>query len=156
MLGKHKDSRGFSFIELLMVFVVLGILAQIALVFMLDLQSRSFDVTALADGRNLISIVRNNFVSLDDVDYKKTSGSDIGVETCGGQPRAPVFTLSPGVNIRFEEGSDHRSPGTPGDGYFEAFLYHTSGTGDGSTDSGKREFYYVASEDTGTYILATF
>jgi prepilin-type N-terminal cleavage/methylation domain-containing protein len=158
MLGKLKDSRGFTFVELLMVFVVLGILAQIALVFMLDIRSRAYDTTALADGRNLITTVRNNFVNLDDVDYTKTDGSDIGIETTAGQPRTPVFTLSPGVGITFDPGS--KSTGKPDDpddpNYFEASLYHTAGTSDGSTDSGKREFYYLADEFSDSYILATF
>ena len=151
MFGKLKDNRGFTFIELLMVFIVLGIMAQISLTFMIDLRSRSSDVMAIADGRNLINIVRNNFVNLEDVDYTKVNGSDMGVETTAGDSRAPVFTLSPGVQFRLLAGSS----GTPDNGFFQVYLYHADGTDMGTT-SGKKEFYYYASEVADTYILATF
>lgn len=142
-------------IELLMVFVVLGILAQISLTFMIDLRSRSSDVMAIADGRNLITVVRNNFVNLDDVDYTKINGSDVGVETAGGVARPPVFTLSPGVTIWVTNGS---KSGTPGDCSFEAWLSHTNGSADAAgfnmTGTDNREFYYYADESIDT--IATF
>ena len=50
MLGNLKDNKGFTVIELLMVFIVLGVLAQMAWTFMIDLRTRSYDVTAVADG----------------------------------------------------------------------------------------------------------
>ncbi len=151
MLGKLKDHRGFTFIEMLMVFLVLGIMAQIALVFMMDMRSRSHDVMAIADGRNLISTVRNNFVNLDDVDYAEVDGADIGVKTVGGENRAAVLSLSPGVKTRMLQGSS----GTADMGFFQVYIYHENGTNEG-TPSGKREYYYLASEPADTYILATF
>ena len=155
MLRKLKNNKGFTFVELLMVFIVLGILAQIALTFMIDLRSRSSDVMAISDGRNLITVVKNNFVGLDDVNYEMINGSDIGVETAGGVARPPVFTLSPGVTIKVTNGS---KSGTPGDCSFEAWLSHTSGTTDPAglnmTGTGKREFYYFADESFDT--IATF
>ena len=156
MLAKLIDNRGFTLVELLMVFVVLGILAQVGLTFMLDLKSRSSDVMAISDGKNLITVVRNNFVNLDDVDYTKINGSGIGVETTGGNNRVEVFTLSPGVNIVVTAGSE--SNGTPDSGFFEAWLYHESGTDDpaSTTGCGKREFYYYADEPNELYSVATF
>ena len=156
MLGKLIDNKGFTFIELLMVFVVLGILSQIALTFMIDLRSRSSDVMAITDGKNLITAVRNNFVNLEDVDYTKINGSDIGVETTGGGSRLPVLTLSPGVNVVVTGGSE--SNGTPDTGFFEAWLYHENGTDDpaSTTGCGKREFYYYADEPNELYSVATF
>ena len=156
MLGKLIDNKGFTFIELLMVFVVLGILSQIALTFMIDLRSRSSDVMAITDGKNLITAVRNNFVNLEDVDYTKINGSDIGVETTGGDSRLPVLTLSPGVNVVVTGGSE--SNGTPDTGFFEAWLYHENGTDDpaSTTGCGKREFYYYADEPNELYSVATF
>jgi prepilin-type N-terminal cleavage/methylation domain-containing protein len=106
MLGKLKDSKGFTLIELFIVFVILGVLAEMAWTFMIDLRSRSFDVSAVADGKNLITLVRNNSVNLDDVDYTKINGSDVGVETTGGVARPPVFSLSPGVRIVVTAGSE--------------------------------------------------
>jgi len=129
-----------------MVMIVLGILSQIALLFTLDLRTRSFDVTALADGRNLITVVRNNFVNLDDVNYEHApaDGPDIGAEDTAGNPRPPVFTLSPGVKARVENGSE--STGIPGTSYFEAYLFHENGTDDPIPPSGKREYWIVADE----------
>lgn len=156
MLGRLKDNRGFTFIELLMVFIVLGILTQVGLTFMIDLRSRSSDVMAISDGKNLITVVRNNFVNLDDVDYTKTNGSDMGVETTGGDNRVAVFTLSPGVKVVVTGGSE--SNGTPDTGFFEAWLYHENGTDDpaSTTGCGKREFYYYADEPNDLYSIATF
>lgn len=139
-----------------MVFIVLGILSQIALMFMLDLRTRSHDVMAMADGRNLVTTVRSNFVNLDDVNYEHTpaDGSEIGTTDTAGNARPPVFTLSPGVKARIEAGS--RSNGIPEDGYFEAFLYHEAGTSDPVPPSGKREFWFIADETTGLYKLPNY
>jgi len=158
MLGKLKESKGFTMIELLMVFVILGVLAQMAWTFMIDLRSRSYDVTAVADGKNLITVVRNSFVNLDDVDYTKINGSDVGVETTGGGARPAVFTLSPGVRVVITAGSE--STGFPDTSFFEAYVYHKNGTDDpgSTTGCGKREFYYLADETTDPplYYIATF
>ena len=154
MFGKLKDNKGFTFIELLMVFIVLGILAQISLTFMIDLRSRSSDVTALSDGKNLVTVVRNNFINLDDVNYthNPADGPDIGAMDVGGSPRPAVFTLSPGVEVTITGTSD---PANPGTGLVVATFYHTSGTTDGTTGSNRREFYYVVDE-LGSDVLATF
>jgi prepilin-type N-terminal cleavage/methylation domain-containing protein len=158
MLGNLKDNKGFTFVELLMVFIVLGILAQMAWTFMIDLRTRSYDVTAVADGKNLITMVRNNFVNLDDADYTKINGSDVGVETTGGSARPPVFTLSPGVRAVITGGSE--STGIPDTSFFEAYMYHENGTDDPAsiTGCGKREFYYLADETTDppSYSIATY
>ena len=151
MWKQLKDHRGFTLIELLMVFIVIGIMAQMTLVFVLDMQSRSHDVMAISDGRNLFTAVRDNFVNLEDVDYTQVSGAAVGVQTTGGAGRAPVFTLSPGVKIRTIAGSS----GTPDMGFFQVYLYHESGT-DFPTPSGKKEFYYLASEVADQYVLAEF
>ena len=153
---KRLENTGFTLIELLMVFIVLGILSQVALIFALDLRTRSYDVMAIADGRNLVTVVRNNFVNLEDVSYEHdpTDGSEIGTEDTAGNPREPVFTLSPGVRARIEVAS--RSNGIPEDGYFEAFLYHEGGTDDPVPPSGKREFWFIADETSGLYKLPTY
>jgi len=159
MFGKLKDNRGFTFIELLMVFIVLGIMAQMALTFMIDLRSRSSDVTAIADGRNLVTVVRNNFVNLDDVDYKHNPGDgpNIGTVDTSGAPilQGPVFTLSPGVKAHITAAS---FSGIPDQGFFEAWLCHESGTkvaAAGKTGEWRKEFYYVVDE-LGSDVLPTF
>jgi prepilin-type N-terminal cleavage/methylation domain-containing protein len=154
MLRTLKNSKGFTMIELFMVFAVIGILAQIAMTFMIDLRSRSFDIRAVSDGRNLITVVKANFANLDDVDYTEIDGSDIGVKTTGGGARPPVFTLSPGVTIKVTNGSES---GTSGACSFEAWLSHSNGTPDAApseTGTGRREFYYFADESDDT--IATF
>lgn len=156
MLRQLKDNKGFTIIELFMVLAVLSILAQMTLTFVLDLKTRSSDVVAISDGRNLMTIVSDNFVNLEDVDYEQTNGADVGVKTVGGAPRQPVFTLSSGVQIRFEGVNVNFSNGIPGEGWLEAYLYHINGTSDSSSTSGKREFYYCADESSGSYTLATF
>jgi prepilin-type N-terminal cleavage/methylation domain-containing protein len=160
MLKKLTANRGFTFIELLTVMIVLGILAQIALVFMIDLRSRSSDLTAISDGRNLVTIVQSNFVNLDDVKYEHAvgDGPEIGTLDTAGNPRrdGPVFTLSPGVRALITAGSE--SPGTPNTGYFEAWLCHVNGTkvgAAGEIGAGRKEYYYVVDE-LGSDTLATF
>ena len=155
-----KDNRGFTFIELLMVMIVLGIIAQIALIFTIDLRSRSSDVMALSDGRNLVTIARGNFINLDDVkyDHNPGDGPDIGSLDTAGNPRpdGPVFTLSPGVKAKITAGSE--SPGIANLGFLEVYLCHESGTkvgAAGMTGEGRKEYYYVVDE-LGTDILATF
>jgi len=151
-----KNNSGFTLVELLMVFIVLAALAQVGLVFWMDLRTRSSDVMVIADGRNLINIVRNNFVNLDDVKYDHNAGDgdDIGDLDTSDNPRMPIFILSPGVQARIVAGSE--STGVPEQGYFEAYLYHLDGTKDGANPSGRREFYYIADEASGLYTIATF
>jgi prepilin-type N-terminal cleavage/methylation domain-containing protein len=148
MLGNLKDNKGFTMIELLMVFLVLGILSQMAWTFMIDLRKRSFDVTAVVDGRNLIMVVRNSFVTLEDVDYTTISGTNMGIKTTGGIERVPAFTFSHGVRAVVTAGSG--STGIPDNSFFEAYLYHENGSPDpfSVTGSGKKEYYYLADETT--------
>ena len=152
MLTGTKNNKGFTFIELLMVMIMLGILMQMAWLFASDLGKRGSDVSAIADGRNLITVVRNNFVNLDSVNYSATQKNAIGVATMGGEKREPVFILTPGVHARIEGGSQS---GVPDQGYFEAYLYHENGTGD-ETPSGRREFWYLADEANDIYSLPLF
>lgn len=154
-----RNKHGFTLIELLMVFIVLGILAQMALTFTLDLKSRASDIMAISDGRNLITVVRNNFVNLEDVLYEHNPGDGpeigtIGTVANGSNPRPPVFTLSAGVKARIT--FDSESPGIPQSGYLYAEFYHINGTDDPISPSGKREFLFVANENANFYSLPTF
>jgi prepilin-type N-terminal cleavage/methylation domain-containing protein len=152
MLTRVKDNKGFTFIELMMVMIMAAILMQMAWLFALDLKKRGSDVAAIADGRNLITTVRNNFVNLDSVNYNAIDERHIGISKREGGARPPVFILSPGVMARIEAGSES---GIADQGYFEAFLYHSNGTGD-ETPSGKREFWYLADEANDIYSLPLF
>ena len=158
MLGKLKDNKGFTLIELFIVLGIIGVLAQIAFTFVIDLRTRSYDVMAVADGRNLITVVRNSFVTLEDIDFTSISGTHVGIKTTGGNDRVKVYTLSPGVMAVVTGGSE--STGIPDTGFFEAYVYHIHGTYDPAsvTGAGKREFYYLADETTDPplYSLPTF
>ncbi|MBW1860311.1 MAG: prepilin-type N-terminal cleavage/methylation domain-containing protein, partial [Deltaproteobacteria bacterium] len=58
MFGKLRDNKGFTMVELMMVMICLGILIQMAWNFLGDMRTRSSDIAAVADGRNLITVVR--------------------------------------------------------------------------------------------------
>ena len=155
MLEKVRDNRGFTIIEMGIVMIMLGILVQMAWNFMGDMRRRSSDVAAVADGRNLITVVRSNFISLEDVNYTHNPGGGplIGTTDTSGNPRNPVFTLSPGVMARIELGSQS---GVLDQGYYEATVFHENGTEDPGTPSGKREFWYLADEPNQIYSLPTY
>ena len=154
MLEKMKGDSGFTIIEMLFVMAMIGILAQMAMNFMGDLKYRSSDISAVTDGRNLITVVRGNFINLEDVNYTHNPGAGplIGTTDTSGNPRTPVFTLTPGVMARIEPGS---VSGIAEQGFYEAYLFHESGTPD-STPSGKREFWYLADELNAIYSLPTY
>ena len=155
MLKKVKDSKGFTLIEVMMVMIMLGILTQSAWNFMIDMRKRSSDIAAVADGRNLMTVVRGSFINLDNVRLKHNpdQGPDIGTKDRNNNNRPPIFTLSRGVMARIEPGSQS---GIVHEGYYEAYLYHINGTEDASTESGKREFWYLADEVSGIYSLPAY
>jgi prepilin-type N-terminal cleavage/methylation domain-containing protein len=155
MLRKLRENKGFTMIELLMVIICLTVLVQMAWNFLGDMRRRSYDVTAVADGRNLFTVVRGNFINLDDVSYEHAPGDgpDIGTKDTSNNPRPAIFTLSSGVRARIA--ANTRS-GVPEDGYFDAVLFHEAGTDDPTTLSGRKEYWYFAEEATETYSLPTF
>ena len=147
---KRKD--GFTLIELMMVMIILGILTQMSTTFALDIRKRAYDASALADGKNLMTMAGNSFIGLDDVDFYHTStdGPQVGFLDTGGDTRPPIFTLSPGVKaVIFGT-----SPGIPGGGLVSARVYHTNGTDD-LTPSGKREFWFSIDEMTSSITAPT-
>jgi prepilin-type N-terminal cleavage/methylation domain-containing protein len=155
MFGKLRDNKGFTMVELMMVMICLGVLIQMAWNFLGDMRMRSADISAVSDGRNLITVVRGSFINMDDIDYKHNPGhgSDIGTKDRSNNPRPAVFTLSPGVRARIIPGSES---GTGEQGYYEAYLWHEAGTDDPISPSGKREFWYLADEATQTYSLPMY
>lgn len=155
MLKKLKGSSGFTFVEIMMVLIMLGVLTQMAWNFFGDMRKRASDIAAVTDGRNLVTVVRLNFVNLDNVKYRHNpdQGPDIGTRDRFNNPRPAVFTLSPGVRANIVPGSES---GIADQGYYEAFLFHVSGTEDATTASGKREFWYLADEANDIYSLPTY
>jgi prepilin-type N-terminal cleavage/methylation domain-containing protein len=155
MLKKVKDSKGFTLIEVMMVMIMLGILTQSAWNFMIDMRKRSSDIAAVADGRNLMTAIRASFINLDNIKFTHSPGQGrkIGKKNRNNESRPPIFTLSRGVMARIEAGSQS---GIVHQGYYEAYLYHINGTEDASTESGKREFWYLADEVSGIYSLPAY
>jgi len=151
MFAKIKNAKGFTLIEVMMVMIILGILVQMALTFALDIRTRSYDAVALADGKNLMTVVGTSFIGLDDVDFTHTSadGSDIGgYQSDTTTVRSPVFTLSSGVKAVISG----TSPGVPGGGSVEASLYHENGTYDNCAYcvNDKRTFWFTIDEISAT------
>ena len=155
MFGKLRDNKGFTLIELMTVIICFGVLIQMAWNFMGDMRTRSYDISAVSDGRNLVTVVRGNFINLDDVDFKHSPGQgpDIGTKDRSNNPRPAIFTLSRGVKARIVPGSES---GTADQGYYEAYVWHEAGSDDPGSMSGKREFWYLADETTQTYSLPTY
>lgn len=143
---KPGNEKGFTLIELMMVMIVLGILAQMSTTFFIDLRKRAYDAVALSDGKNLMSVAGGVFLALDDVDFTHTpaDGREVGVLDTGSSPRPAVFTMSEGVRARITGQSDTMA----GTGFIDANLYHQFGTDDPITPSGKREFYFILDETT--------
>ena len=61
---KPGNQKGFTFIELMMVMIILSILVQMSTTFILDLRRRAFDAVALSDGKNLMSVAGGIFLAL--------------------------------------------------------------------------------------------
>jgi len=149
MFDRIKNTDGFTLVEILMVMIILGIMAQMALTFALDIRKRAFDATALADGKNLMTMAGNSFIGLDDVDFTHApaDGSVIGTKDTNDNDRQPVFTLSPGVRAQIWG----ESTGIPGGGNVTAYVYHINGTDvpvDAFNPSGKRRFMFSIDEMT--------
>jgi len=147
MVAKLKDDKGFTLIELLMVMIIMGILAQMGMTYFQDLRDRSYDVVAIADGKNLMIATGNAFVLLEDVDFTHTpaDGREVGTQRWSGGARDPIYTLSSGVKAVIVGQSET----SPGNSIVTAYLYHENGTDDPGasfTGSGKREFYFFIDE----------
>ncbi|MBW1866609.1 MAG: prepilin-type N-terminal cleavage/methylation domain-containing protein [Deltaproteobacteria bacterium] len=145
---QNINCSGFTLMELVLVVLLIGILAQIGLSYMVNFQARTKDSIAIHDGRNLLTSVETSFANREVVDYEHApaDGRWVGAPT--------VFTLNRGVLARITAGS--QSDGSEGTGTFEAWLYHSNGTDDSISLSGKREFYYFIDQSLNIYSLPSF
>ncbi len=145
---KNSNCSGFTLLELVLVILIIGILSQIGLSYMVNFQAKAKDSIAIHDGRNLLTSVETSFANREIVDYEHApaDGRDIGAPV--------VFSMNQGVMARISAGS--QSDGSEGNGWFEAWLYHSNGTDDPISLSGKREFYYFVDQSLNIYSLPTF
>ncbi len=147
-----KNNKGFTLLELMIVTALVSILASIAMINYAPFTQRAYDITARSEARYLIESVVIAAVNEEDVDYTKlNTGGAVGNIDTVGNPRQAVFSLSSGV-LALIVGDSIQAPN--GDTtVFLATIYHTSGTDDPTTLSGKREFTCSFNEATVTTIL---
>ena len=150
-LVKNDNNCGFTLLELVIVVLIIGILAQVSLSYMVNFQAKAKDSIAIHDGRNLLTAVQTSFANwrggLIDYEHSPSDGREIGSPST-------EFTLNPGVMARITAGSKRDT--TEGNGWFEAWIYHSNGTDDAGTISGKREFMYFMNESANIYSLPSF
>ncbi|WP_300460673.1 type II secretion system protein [Desulfobacula sp.] len=142
-----KNMKGFTFLELMIVISMVGIIASIAMVNFIPLKKKALDKTALMDARNLVDSIIIATLGDEDVDFTKiNTGGAVGDVDTVGNPRNPVFVLSPGVAALIT-GDTHQN--ASGDVTIVlATVYHTDGTADPLTLSGKKEYSILVDEST--------
>ena len=147
-----SGTRGFTVIELVIVIAMMSIMASIAVVNYNAFKRKAYDTAALSDTRNLVDAVINAALSGEDIDYTKVdTGGPVGDLDTGAAARSPIFILSPGVAARIN-GNTRSLP----DGMttlFQATVYHTNGTPDAASPSGRKEYSCLVDEAANTVSL---
>lgn len=130
MYKEVKKMDGFTLLELMIVMGIIGLLTSTSMIYFMDMMRSSRDTAALSDANSLMTVVTNNFVSDESVNYQAMDGQRLGVADTSGGARQPVFTLSSGVIIDFTGGYNNMSfgPNNNTPSQFVASLHHSSGT----------------------------
>jgi prepilin-type N-terminal cleavage/methylation domain-containing protein len=150
-----KDTKGFTLMELMIVIALIAVLASFAMFNYIPARTKALDSAAMSDARNIVNSVIDAIMNSANVDFTKVNtGGPVGNFDTGGNPRTPVFVLSPGVIARIA-GDSIQAPGG-NNTIFAAFIYHSGGTPDPVTPSGRKEFFCFVDEDAGTTTVPTY
>ncbi len=142
-----NDQKGFSLMELMVVIAIIAVLAAFAVFNYIPMRAKSMDSVAHGDARNIVSSVVNAITSNADVNYFHVGGGDVGgTKISDGTGRTPIFSLSQGVEARILGDS---TAGGNNNTVFTAFIYHTGGTNDTISPSGKKEYWCQVDEAAG-------
>ena len=121
------NNSGFSFIELMAVMAIIGILAHIAITSFIATRTRALDAAAFAESQSLGKAVLNSFLDGIDVNlsHLEGGGREIGTLDTSGNGRTPIFTFSGGMQAQIVGNSNS---GGLGSGRCEATVWHQNGT----------------------------
>ncbi len=146
------DHDGFTLMELMVVIAIIAVLASFAIFNYIPLRAKSMDSVAHSDARNIVASIINAVTVDADVDFTQGTallgapGAIGEFDSTGMVARTPVFVLSPGVEARITGGSSYLGTNNI---VFSAFIYHTGGSFDPSTNSGKKEYFCFVDADAG-------
>ncbi len=147
-----KNTKGFTLMELMVVVALIGVLAAIAIFNYMPARAKAMDASANSDARNLVASVVSATINNQNVDYTKiNTGGTVGNIDTAGNPRTPIYTLSQGVAAVITGDSIQAPNGNTT--VFQATVYHTGGTVDPLSLSGRKEFVCSVDEDTGVTIV---
>ena len=146
--NRLNRTEGFTMMELMVVLAVMSVLSVVAVFNYMPMRAKAADSMALSDAKNFADSVVKAITNSQDVEYTRAGvGGTIGNTDTAFNPRTPVFTLSPGVGVDIS--GDSAQGANNNITIVSATFYHTGGTDDGTTPSGKKEYVCVVDEAAG-------
>jgi prepilin-type N-terminal cleavage/methylation domain-containing protein len=163
-----KANQGFTLVELLVVFLILAILSQMALMYLSDIRKRSSDAVAISEGRGLINAISQAFLDQSDVKMQHGSGlgggpgaagatGAVGTLTLSDNPRTPIYSLTDKVKADIEHIIG--DPASPFDDVVTVSVWHMEGssfTGAGANNDQRKEFTYMLNLATNDTTMASW